>query len=149
MACSTRPNRAPSSGICPAFSETSSAGGVLNVRAAGESGIFSSVREGIEAGGHPVGSDGLQTFGGVRAVARYVQIEVVPSSGGMIVINKARFQTCAMVNVGCSGQNSLDGRDFVTEENCQLLLKAGYLCYAVELLIMLSVHLLFRVIFRV
>lgn len=56
---------------------------------AGESGIFSTAREGIEAGGRPVGSDGLQTFGGIRALARYVKIEVVPPTGGSIVINEA------------------------------------------------------------
>lgn len=65
--------------------------------AAGESGVFSTVREGIEAGGRPVGSDGLQTFGGVRALARYVQIEVLPASGGPVVINEARDQTRAIM----------------------------------------------------
>lgn len=54
-----------------------------------ESGIFSTVRAGIEAGGRPVGSDGLQTFGGVNALARYVKIGVLPPSGGSIVINEA------------------------------------------------------------
>ena len=57
--------------------------------AAGSSGVYSTVREGIVAGGRPVGSDGLQTFGGVRALARYVKIEVVPSSGESIIINEA------------------------------------------------------------
>ena len=56
---------------------------------AGESGIFSTVRAGVEAGGRPVGSDGLQTFGGIRALARYVKIGVIPPSGGGIVINEA------------------------------------------------------------
>ena len=57
--------------------------------AAGESGIYSPVRSGVEAGGRPLGADGLQTFGGVRALARYVKVEAVPSSGGSIVINEA------------------------------------------------------------
>lgn len=64
---------------------------------AGESGIFSSVRTGIEAGGRPVGSDGLQTFGGIRAVARYVKIEVVPPSGGSVVINEVGGQNLGPV----------------------------------------------------
>ena len=61
----------------------------MNVMAAGPSGAYSTVRTGIETGGRPVGSDGLQTFGGVRALARYVKIEVVPASGGSVVINEA------------------------------------------------------------
>ena len=75
-----------------AFSESSDAGGELRVMTAGESGVFSSVRTGIEAGGRPVGSDGFQTFGGIRAVARYVKIEVVPPSGGSVVINEVGGQ---------------------------------------------------------
>lgn len=57
--------------------------------AAGESGEFFSVREGITADDRPVGGDGLQTFGGVRALARYVKIVAVPASGGSIGINEA------------------------------------------------------------
>lgn len=57
--------------------------------AAGESGEFFSVREGITADDRPVGGDGLQTFGGVRALARYVKIEAVPASGGSVGINEA------------------------------------------------------------
>lgn len=57
--------------------------------AADESGVFSSVKSGIEAGGRPLGSDGLQTFGGIRSLARYVKIVAVPSSGGKIGINEA------------------------------------------------------------
>ncbi|CAM9212730.1 unnamed protein product, partial [Laminaria digitata] len=75
-----------------AFSETSDAGGQLDVMAAGESGVYFTVRTGIEAGGRPLGSDGLQTFGGVRALARYVKIQAVPASGGSIVISEARFR---------------------------------------------------------
>lgn len=58
--------------------------------AAGESGVYSTVLAGIGAGGRPLGADGLQTFGGVRALARYVKIEAVPASGGgSIVVNEA------------------------------------------------------------
>lgn len=73
----------------PAFSSDTDAGGKLNVLAAGESGVFSNVRSGLEAGGRPLESDGLQTFGGVLALARYVKIEAVPSGdGGAVVINE-------------------------------------------------------------
>ena len=72
-----------------AFSESSDAGGQLNIMAAGESGMFSTVRAGVEAGGRPLGADGLQTFGGMRALARYVKIEVVPANEGSVVINEA------------------------------------------------------------
>lgn len=87
-----------SSSSSPAFSESTSSGGTFSVMAAGESGVFSTVREGIEAGGRPVESDGLQTFGGVRALARYVQIEVVPASGGAIVINEASCEMPALIS---------------------------------------------------
>lgn len=46
------------------------------------------MRTGLEAGVRPSASDGLATFGGVRALARYVKIEAVPASGGTIVINE-------------------------------------------------------------
>lgn len=74
--------------VFPAFSEDSDAEGQFNIMAAGESGVFFPVRLGIEADGRTPNSDGLQTFGGMLAVARYVKIEVVPSSGGSIVINE-------------------------------------------------------------
>ena len=48
-----------------------------------------SPRAGVEAGGRPLGADGLQTFGGMRALARYVKIEVVPANEGSVVINEA------------------------------------------------------------
>lgn len=73
----------------PVFSETTDVGGHFNVMAAGESGVYSMLRAGIEAGGRPLGADGLQTFGGLRALARYVKIEVVPANGGRIGVNKA------------------------------------------------------------
>eukprot|EP00904_Undaria_pinnatifida_P008258 jgi/Undpi1/4562/HiC_scaffold_18.g07916.m1 len=75
-----------------AFSESSDGGGQLNFMTAGESGIFSTAREGIEAGGRPIGTDGLQTFGGIRALARYVKIEVVAPTGGSVVINEVQFR---------------------------------------------------------
>ncbi|CAN0009638.1 unnamed protein product [Ectocarpus sp. 12 AP-2014] len=76
-----------------AFSTDTDAGGKLNVLAAGQSGVFSYVRSGLEAGGRPLGSDGLQTFGGVLALARYVKIEAVPSGdGGAIVINEVELR---------------------------------------------------------
>lgn len=78
--------------LLPAFSEDSDPGGQFNVMAAGESGDFFPVRLGIEAGGRTPNSDGLQTFGGMLAVARYVKIEVVPSSGGSIVINEVNVR---------------------------------------------------------
>lgn len=56
--------------------------------AAGEDGELYSVRTSIEAGGRPTSSDGLQTFGNVRALARYVMIEAVPATGGKIGINE-------------------------------------------------------------
>ena len=51
--------------------------------------MFYSAPTAIEAGGRPVGSDGLQTFGGVRALTRYVKIEATPSIGGTIGIAEA------------------------------------------------------------
>ena len=72
-----------------AFSDDTNTGGEFTVYAAGEAGVFDSVRSDIEAGGRPVGSDGLQTFGGVRALARYVKIEATPSIGGTIGITEA------------------------------------------------------------
>ncbi|CAN0345395.1 unnamed protein product, partial [Ascophyllum nodosum] len=72
-----------------AFSDDTDTGGEFSFYAAGEAGVFYSVRTDIEAGGRLVGSDGLQTFGGVRALARYVKIEVTPSIGGTIGITEA------------------------------------------------------------
>ncbi|CAN0010264.1 unnamed protein product, partial [Ectocarpus fasciculatus] len=79
-----------------AFSEeTDAIGGEFSVTAAGESGVFSAVRTGLEAdpAGRPLGADGLQTFGSVRAMARYVKIAVtVPASGGSIAISEVEFR---------------------------------------------------------
>ncbi|CAM9499220.1 unnamed protein product [Ectocarpus sp. 4 AP-2014] len=79
-----------------AFSdETDAVGGEFSVMAAGESGVFSAVRTGLEAdpAGRPLGTDGLQTFGGVRAMARYVKLGVtVPTSGGTIAISEVELR---------------------------------------------------------
>lgn len=69
--------------------------------AAGEPGIFSPVRLGLEAGGRPQSDDGLSTFGGVRALARYVKIEAVPASGGKIAINEVRAVGCCSIERSC------------------------------------------------
>lgn len=44
--------------------------------------------------GRPVGSDGLQTFGGVRALARYVKVVAMPAVGGRVVINEVSIFYC-------------------------------------------------------
>ncbi|CAM9820075.1 unnamed protein product, partial [Ectocarpus sp. 12 AP-2014] len=79
-----------------AFSEeTDAVGGEFSVMTAGESGVFSAVRTGREAdpAGRPLGTDGLQTFGGIRAMARYVKLGVtVPTSGGTIAISEVEFR---------------------------------------------------------
>eukprot|EP00904_Undaria_pinnatifida_P008260 jgi/Undpi1/4564/HiC_scaffold_18.g07918.m1 len=75
-----------------AFSTGAGAGGQLKIMAAGESGEFFSVRDGITADGRPAGSDGLQTFGGVRALARFVKIVAVPANGGNLGINEASLR---------------------------------------------------------
>lgn len=73
----------------PVISEDTDAGGSFNFLAAGESGEFYTVRMGVEAGGRTPDVNGFQTFGGVRAVARYVKIEALPASGGAVVISEA------------------------------------------------------------
>eukprot|EP00904_Undaria_pinnatifida_P008263 jgi/Undpi1/4567/HiC_scaffold_18.g07921.m1 len=75
-----------------AFAESSNKEGTLNFMAASESGDFFSVREDIEAGGRPIDSEGFQTFGGVRALARYVKIEVVAPAGGSVIINEVELR---------------------------------------------------------
>lgn len=74
------------------ISEDTDAGGSFNFLAAGESGEFYAVRLGVEAGGRTPDVNGFQTFGGVRAVARYVKIEAVPASGGAIVISEVEIR---------------------------------------------------------
>lgn len=81
----------------PAFSDSTDSGGEFNIMVAGEFGSFSPVRTGLEAGGRPLSSDGLATFGGVRALARYVKIEAVPASGGTITINEVRAVGCYVI----------------------------------------------------
>ncbi|CAN0223077.1 unnamed protein product, partial [Pylaiella littoralis] len=83
-----------------AFSEDTDVGGEFDVMAAGDSGVFSSVKSGIEAGGRPLGSHGLQTFGGMRTLARYVKIVAMPSSGGKIGINEASNMQSVELRVG-------------------------------------------------
>lgn len=83
-----------------AFADSTDGTGELNILVAGESGVFSSVSTGLKAGGRPSTSDGLQTFGGVRALARYVKLEVVPVSGGTVVINEVSRGRCWVCTVG-------------------------------------------------
>lgn len=83
--------------ICQAFSDTTDSGATFNIMAAGEFGSFAPVRTGLEAGGRPLSGDGLATFGGVRALARYVKIEAVPASGGTITINEVRAAGCYII----------------------------------------------------
>ncbi len=56
----------------------------------GPSPAFFPIKSGLEAGGRPVGDDGLQTYGGLLALARYVKIQVVPAIGGKIGLNEVR-----------------------------------------------------------
>ena len=73
----------------PAFVEESyTIGATFNVYTAGVDGVFSSVLSGVSAGTRDSSLEGLQTFGGVRALARYVKIEGVPGSGGEFSISK-------------------------------------------------------------
>lgn len=81
----------------PAFSDTTDSGGEFNIMTAGEFDSFSPVRTGLKAGSRPLSSDGLATFGGVRALARYVKVEAVPASGGTITINEVRHLACCHI----------------------------------------------------
>lgn len=92
-----------------AFAESTGTGGEFHISTAGENGVFSPVRTGLkaEAGGRPLGSDGLQTFGGVRALARYVRIEAVPAEVGSIGINEA--SQMKMENTKKGGLPRLEG----------------------------------------
>ena len=73
----------------PAFVEESyTIGATFNVYTAGVDGVFSSVLSGVSAGTRDSSLEGLQTFGGVRALARYVKIEGVPGSGGEFSISE-------------------------------------------------------------
>ena len=73
----------------PAFvAEASTAGAKFNVYIAGADGIFTSVLSGVTAGLRDSSLEGLQTFGGVRALARYVKIEGVPGIGGEFSISE-------------------------------------------------------------
>lgn len=73
----------------PAFVEKSSTvGATFNVYTAGVDGKFRSVMSGVAAGVRGASLEGLQTFGGVRKLARYVKIEGVPGSGGKFSISE-------------------------------------------------------------
>ena len=104
-----------------AFSDDTDTGGEFSVYAAGEAGVFYSVRTDIEAGGRSVYSDGLQTFGGVRALARYVKIEVTPSIGGTIGITEASTRPPRNLSEITSGffiDYNTNGIVYVTEILC-------------------------------
>ena len=85
----------------PAFSDTTDSGGEFNILTAGEFDSFSPVRTNLKAGSRPPSSDGLATFGGVRALARYVKVEVVPPSGGDVTINEVRHVVCRHIDESC------------------------------------------------
>lgn len=68
--------------------DSSTAGATFSVYTAGVDGIFSSVLAGATAGPRDASLDGLQTFGGIRKLARYVKIEGVPGSGGDFSISE-------------------------------------------------------------
>lgn len=63
-------------------------GATFNVFSAGADGIFSSLLPGMTAGVRDSALEGLQTFGGVRTLARYIKIEGVPGSGGEFSISE-------------------------------------------------------------
>ena len=63
-------------------------GATFNVYTAGVDGIFSSALSGVAAGPRDSSIEGLQTFGGVRTLSRYVKIEGIPGSGGQFSISE-------------------------------------------------------------
>lgn len=66
-------------------------GAKFNVYTAGADGVFSSVLSGVTAGPRDSSLEGLQTFGGVWALARYVKIEGVPGNGGEFAITEVCY----------------------------------------------------------
>lgn len=70
--------------------DSTTAGAKFNVYTAGADGIFSSVLAGVTAGVRDSSLEGLQTFGALRKLARYVKIEGVPGGGGMFSISEVR-----------------------------------------------------------
>lgn len=68
--------------------ESSTAGATFNVYTSGANGVFSSVLSGATAGPRDASLEGLQTFGGMRTLARYVKIEGIPGSGGEFSISE-------------------------------------------------------------
>ena len=84
----------------PAFvDDSSTAGAKFNVYTAGVDGIFSSVLSGATAGPRDASLEGLQTFGGLRELARYVKIEGVPGSGGEFSISEV-YSICVVFLLG-------------------------------------------------
>lgn len=78
----------------PAFNEeASTAGATFNVYTAGVDKKFSSVLSGVTAGLRDSSLQGLQTFGGVRTLARFVMIEGIPGSGGNFSISEVRHSS--------------------------------------------------------
>lgn len=71
--------------------DSTTSGGTFNVYAAPENGVYSAVLVGATAGQRADSTGtGLQTFGGVRALARYIMVEAVPASGGSIAMSEVR-----------------------------------------------------------
>eukprot|EP00904_Undaria_pinnatifida_P006174 jgi/Undpi1/2687/HiC_scaffold_14.g06065.m1 len=68
--------------------ESSTEGATFNLYTAGANGIFEEVLSGVTAGQRDASVEGLQTFGGVYQLARYVKIEGVPGSGGEFSISE-------------------------------------------------------------
>lgn len=62
-------------------------GGEITISAAGESAVYSVVNT-IQAGGRPAAEDGLETHGGIRALARYIKLSATPVAGGMIAVKE-------------------------------------------------------------
>eukprot|EP00904_Undaria_pinnatifida_P002876 jgi/Undpi1/1258/HiC_scaffold_109.g14172.m1 len=67
-------------------------GATFNVYTAGVDGIFSSALSEVAAGPRDSSIEGLQTFGGIRTLSRYVKIEGVPASGGQFSISEVEIR---------------------------------------------------------
>ena len=77
--------------------ESSTEGATFNLYTAGANGIFDEVLSGVTAGQRDASVEGLQTFGGVYQLARYVKIEGVPGSGGEFSISEVCPEQCLFV----------------------------------------------------
>lgn len=84
--------------------ESSTVGAMFNVYTAGADGVFSSVLSGETAGPRDASIQGLQTFGGVRKLARYVKIEGVPGSGGEFSISEV-CSVGVILQLGAAGES--------------------------------------------